>query len=57
VPVKLQFPEQYNFTMYAPNDATGVNSTNAYTLAITPTSIQIALPAQVLLIKIATAQN
>jgi hypothetical protein len=41
------------FTIYAPNDASGVNPTDEYTLGTTANSIQINLPPKVLLIQIA----
>jgi hypothetical protein len=40
-------------TAYAPNDTSGIHPTDAYTIASMPNSIQISLPAKVLLIKIA----
>jgi hypothetical protein len=55
VPVTVSFPvaSGLTFTVYAPNDASGVNPTGAYTRAITANSIQINLPPKVLLIQIA----
>jgi hypothetical protein len=52
VPVTLRFSAPQSFVVYAPNDASGVNPTNAYTISVTTRSIQIELPAKVLLIKI-----
>lgn len=52
VPVTLIFSEPYKFTVYAPNDASGVNPTSAYTLSTTANSIELNLPAKVLLVKI-----
>jgi hypothetical protein len=52
VPVTLTFSQPYDFTVYAPNDATGAEPTCAYTLSSTANSIELNLPAQVLLIKI-----
>lgn len=53
VPMTITFANQYEFTVYAPNDPSGVNPTDAYTIATTPNSIQLNLPAKVLLLKIA----
>jgi hypothetical protein len=52
VPVRISFSESYAFTVYAPNDSTGINPTGAYTLSTTSDSIELSLPPQVLLIKI-----
>jgi hypothetical protein len=52
VPVTIQFCMPRTFTVYAPNDETGTNPTDAYTLATGSDSIQIDLPAKVLLIKV-----
>jgi len=54
VPVQIRFSSPYTFTVYAPNDASGVNPTNAYTIGIKPDSLEIDLPAQVLLLKISS---
>jgi hypothetical protein len=56
VPVTLSFAAPYDFTVYAPNEPSGTNPTDAYTLSTTPTSIQINLPADLLLIRIAEKQ-
>jgi hypothetical protein len=53
VPVTVRFFEAHASTVYAPNDATGVEPTDAYTIAITPRSIMVNLPAKVLLVRIA----
>lgn len=53
VPMAVTFSGSKALTIYAPNDASGVNPTGAYTLAQTSRSITFELPAQVLLIKIA----
>jgi hypothetical protein len=53
IPVTISFVEAQSFTVYAPSDATGSNPTSTYTLSTTPTSIQISLPPEVLIIKIA----
>jgi hypothetical protein len=53
VPVTIEFCMPRTFTVYAPNDETGTNPTDAYTLATGSDSIQIDLPAKVLLIKVA----
>jgi hypothetical protein len=55
VPVTISFREAQSFTVYAPSDATGSNPTSAYTLSTTPMSIQINLPPEVLIIRIASA--
>jgi hypothetical protein len=52
VPIAISFEKPLTFTVYAPNDPTGTNPTDAYTVATMPDSIQIDLPAEVLLIKI-----
>jgi hypothetical protein len=52
IPITLRFPRAERFTVYAPNDASGVNPTTAYTNAMTSNSIQLNLPAQVLLLEI-----
>jgi len=52
VPVTLTFSAAHTFTVYAPNDATGVNPTTAYTLSTGSNSIQLNLPPEVLLLKI-----
>jgi hypothetical protein len=41
-----------SFTVYAPNDSTGVKPTAAYTVRTDPDSITLKLPPQVLLVKI-----
>jgi hypothetical protein len=53
VAVTLRFSAPQTFVVYAPNDPSGVNPTNAYTISVTTHSIQLELPAKVLLIKIA----
>lgn len=52
VPVTLTLPTRHTFTVYAPNDSTGVNPTGAYTVSATPTSITLNLPPEVLLLEI-----
>ena len=52
VPVTVTFSEPHAFTVYAPNDASGVEPTDAYTTATTPRSLTLNLPAKVLLVKI-----
>jgi hypothetical protein len=51
----VSFPAEsgLTFTVYAPNDASGVNPTGEYTLGTSANSIQINLPPKVLLIQIA----
>jgi hypothetical protein len=53
VPIAISLEKPLTFTVYAPNDSTGTNPTDAYTIATMPDSIQIDLPAEVLVIKIA----
>lgn len=53
VPVTIKFSGPHNFTVYAPNDPSGVDPTDTYTIGTTDEAIRIDLPAQVLLIKIA----
>jgi hypothetical protein len=53
VPVTVKFSTPHNFTVYAPNDPTGVNPTGTYTIGVTDRAIRIDLPAKVLLIRIA----
>lgn len=50
VTLTLTMPEV--FTVYAPNDSTGVKPTSAYTASTTARSITLELPPQVLLVKI-----
>jgi len=52
--VTIQFCIPRHFTVYAPNDSAGVNPTTEYTVWSTPKSIELNLPPEVLLIKIAT---
>jgi hypothetical protein len=52
VPISVTFSAPKTLTVYAPNDATGIHPTNAYTLSKTPRSIDLDLPPKVLLIKI-----
>jgi hypothetical protein len=52
VPITLTFSASKKLTIYAPNDASGVNPTNAYIISKTPSSINLDLPPKVLLIKI-----
>jgi hypothetical protein len=52
VPVTISFCEPHDFTVYAPNDTGGTNLTDSYTLSTTSDSIELDLPAQVLLVKI-----
>jgi hypothetical protein len=50
--VTLTLPTASNFTVYAPNDSTGVNPTNAYTVSTTPEAITLNLPPEVLILEI-----
>jgi hypothetical protein len=50
--VTVTFSTPQTFTVYAPNDPSGVNPTGAYTVSTTSDSIQLELPPEVLLIKI-----
>jgi hypothetical protein len=52
VPVTVRFCEDHAFTVYAPNDSSGTNPSDAYTLSTTPNAIELDLPAKVLLVKI-----
>jgi hypothetical protein len=52
VPVTLQFSTPASFTVFSPSDESGVNPTEDYTASITPTSISINLPPEMLLIRI-----
>jgi hypothetical protein len=54
VPVTITTSEPYAFTVYAPNDSTGVRCTDRYTISTSSNSIKIDLPPEVLLIKIAS---
>jgi len=56
VPVTITFYDPYKFTVYAPNDPSGITPTSAYTISTTPNSIQLNLPAKVLLLKIAASR-
>ena len=51
-PVALTFSAQNTFTVYAPNDSTGVKPTTKYTISTTPASIVLNLPPHVLLLEI-----
>jgi hypothetical protein len=51
-PVTLTFSSSREFTVYAPNDPSGVNPTDTYTLSTKPNTIELNLPAKVLLLKI-----
>jgi hypothetical protein len=53
VAVTIQFCIPRSVTVYAPHDSTGVNPTTDYTVWSTPKSIEVNLPPEVLLIKIA----
>jgi hypothetical protein len=57
IPITLTFRHPENFTVFAPNDPTGVNPTSAYTFAITSKSIELDLPPEVLLVEIQSASN
>ena len=52
VTIAVTFSAPKTFTIYAPNDPSGVNPTGAYTISTTPRSITLDLPPKVLLIKI-----
>jgi hypothetical protein len=52
VPITMTFDEPKTITIYAPNDASGIHPTSAYTISESARSIQLELPAQVLLLKI-----
>ena len=52
IPITVNFEEPKTITIYAPNDATGMHPTSAYTISEGARSIQFELPAQVLLLKI-----
>ena len=52
VPVTLTFSSAKDLLVYAPNDASGVRPTGAYTIAKDPFSISLSLPPKVLLLKI-----
>jgi hypothetical protein len=56
VPVTISFSGAHSFTVYAPTDASGTNPTSTYTVSTTTTSIEIALPPEVLIIKVLVAQ-
>lgn len=56
VPVTLTFSTRHAFTVYAPNDSTGVNPTSTYTLSTASNSIILNLPAEVLLLQITNTQ-
>lgn len=53
--VTLTFSSQKDLTVYAPNDVSGVNPTDRYTVSKTLSSISLDLPPKVLLIKIVDA--
>lgn len=52
VAVTIRFSTPQDFAVYAPNDDSGMNPTETYTLSMTPTSITINLSPEVLLIRI-----
>ena len=52
VAMTVTFSGEEAVTVYAPNDASGVQPTDAYTISKTPDSIDLNLPAKVLLIKV-----
>ena len=52
IPVTVTLPQERRFIVYAPNDATGVNPTAAYTIATAPKSIKLNLRPEVLLLEI-----
>jgi len=52
IPITVNFEEPKTITIYAPNDTTGIHPTSAYTISESARSIQLELPAQVLLLKI-----
>lgn len=56
VPVTLTFSTPHAFSVYAPNDSTGVNPTSTYTLSTASNSISLNLPAEVLLLQITNTQ-
>ena len=56
VPVTITFSDPHKFTIYAPNDPSGMGPTGAYTISTTPNSIELNLPARVLLLKIAASR-
>jgi len=51
-PITLTFLTENTFTVYAPNDSTGVNPTTKYTISASPNSIMLNLPPHVLLLEI-----
>ena len=53
VPVTFTFSKNYQFSVYAPCQATGATPTSAYTLSTTSKSIRLNVPAELLIIKIA----
>lgn len=55
VPIALTFSEATPLAVYAPNDASGVQPTRAYTISTTEHSLALDLPPWVLIIKIAGA--
>jgi hypothetical protein len=55
IPVTITFSVAESFTVYAPNDPSGTNPTGAYTLSTTSNSIEVDLPPEVLIIKIASS--
>ena len=52
VPVTLDFCSPSTVTVYAPGTSSGVEATRNYTLATSATSIRLALPPEVLLLRI-----
>lgn len=52
VPITLTFANPQTFSVYAPNDATGVSPTDKYTISASPSALQVELPPEVLLIRI-----
>lgn len=52
VPVTVTFGSRHKFTVYAPNDASGVRPTSAYTLQRTPSAIKLNVPGQMVILEI-----
>lgn len=52
VPVRLTFATPRAFTVYAPNDLSGTNPAVGYTVSTTARSIELKVPAEVLLVRI-----
>jgi hypothetical protein len=57
VPITVTLHDPRSFTVYAPNDNSGVNPTRAYTIESSDRTIKLEVPPEVLLVKIDSGRN